>query len=157
MLVFQCYHFSKQNLSNQSKIKYLAFFITFCLVVSLAKMVTLTNYIVYQKSAQYRKYIWSRTQFLDPRTLFASLKGSNLKIQFHKENITIIQSCPWNYSKNNSKIELEIVHRIVPKILCQKVLQSIHEIVIWIFPKFSTRLSLIIPWNCSKILQTNWR
>ena len=57
-VVFQCYHFSKQFLSNLSKIKYLAFFITFCFVVSLAKMVTLTNNIVYKKSAQYRKYIW---------------------------------------------------------------------------------------------------
>ena len=56
-VVFHCYHFSKQFLSNLSKIKYLAFFITFCFVVSLAKMVTLTNNIVYQKSAQYRKYI----------------------------------------------------------------------------------------------------
>ena len=32
-----------------SKIKYLAFFITFCFIVSLAKMVTLTNKIVYKK------------------------------------------------------------------------------------------------------------
>ena len=48
----------KEIYFNLSKIKYLAFFITFCFVVSLAKMVTLTNNIVYQKSAQYRKYIW---------------------------------------------------------------------------------------------------
>jgi hypothetical protein len=54
---FQCYHFSKQFLSNLSKIKYLAFFITFFFVESLAKVVTLTNNIVYKKSAQYRKYI----------------------------------------------------------------------------------------------------
>ena len=56
-VVFHCYHFSKQFFSNLSKIKYLAFFITFCFVVSLAKMVTLTTNIVYKKSAQYRKYI----------------------------------------------------------------------------------------------------
>ena len=56
-LVLQCYHFSKQFLSNLSKIKYLAFFKKFCFVVSLAKMVTLTTNIVYKKSAQYRKYI----------------------------------------------------------------------------------------------------
>ena len=48
-VVFQCYHFSKQFL-NLSK-KYLAFFITVCFVVSLAKMVTLTTNIVYKKSA----------------------------------------------------------------------------------------------------------
>ena len=42
--VFQCYQFSKQFLSNLSKIKYLAFFITFC----------------YKKSGQYRKYICSQ-------------------------------------------------------------------------------------------------
>ena len=48
----------KTFLSDLSKIKYLAFFITFCFVVSLAKMVTLTTNIVYKKSAQYRKYIW---------------------------------------------------------------------------------------------------
>ena len=60
MLFFSVtYHFSKQFLSNLSKIKYLAFFITFCFVVSLVKMVTLTNNFVYKKSAQYRKYIWS--------------------------------------------------------------------------------------------------
>ena len=59
MLVFQCYHFSKQFLSNLSKIKYLAFFITFCFVVSLAKMVALTNNSKQQKSAQHRKYIWT--------------------------------------------------------------------------------------------------
>ena len=64
MLVFQCYHFSKQFLSNLSKIKYLAFFITLCFVVSLAKMVALTNNFVYQKSAQYRKHIWrSRAKY----------------------------------------------------------------------------------------------
>ena len=57
-VVFQCYHFSKQFLSNLSRIRYLAFFITFCFVVSLANMVTLTNNIVYKKSAQYRKNIW---------------------------------------------------------------------------------------------------
>ena len=57
-VVFQSYHFSKQFLSNLSKIKYLAFFIRFCFVVSLAKMVTLTTNIVDKKSAQYRKYIW---------------------------------------------------------------------------------------------------
>ena len=57
-VVFKCYHFSKQFLSNISKIKYLAFFITFCFVVSLAKMVTLTTNIVDKKSAQYWKYIW---------------------------------------------------------------------------------------------------
>ena len=56
-VVFHCYHFSKQFLSNLSKIIYLAFFITFCFVVSLAKMVTLTNNTVYKKSTQYRKYI----------------------------------------------------------------------------------------------------
>ena len=50
-VVFQCYHFSKQYLSNLSKIKYFAFFAIFCFVVSLAKMVTLTNNIVYKKSA----------------------------------------------------------------------------------------------------------
>ena len=61
--VFQCYQFSKQFLSNLSKIKYLAFFITFCFVVSLAKMVTLTNNIVYKKFAQYRKCIWSLTSY----------------------------------------------------------------------------------------------
>merc|ERR1712183_1066478 len=56
---FQNFHFSKQFLSNVSKIKYLAFFIKylaffikFCFVVSLAKMVTLTTNIVYKKSAQ---------------------------------------------------------------------------------------------------------
>ena len=58
-VVFQCYHFSKQLLSNLSKIKYLAFFITFCFVLSLEKMVTLKINIVYKNSAQYRKYIWS--------------------------------------------------------------------------------------------------
>ena len=56
-VVFQCYHFPKQFLSNLSKVKYLAFFIKFCFVVSLAKMVTLTNNIAYKKSALYRKYI----------------------------------------------------------------------------------------------------
>ena len=35
----------------------MAFFITFCFGVSLEKMVTLTNNIVYKKSTQYRKYI----------------------------------------------------------------------------------------------------
>jgi hypothetical protein len=39
--------------------EYLAFFIIFCFVVGLAKMVTLTNNIVYKKSAQYRKHIWA--------------------------------------------------------------------------------------------------
>ena len=48
-VVFQCYHFSKQFLSNLSKIKYLAFFITFCFIVSLANMVTLTNNIFTKK------------------------------------------------------------------------------------------------------------
>ena len=42
-LVFQCYHFSKQFLSNLSKIKYLAFFITSFVVVSLTKMVTYSD------------------------------------------------------------------------------------------------------------------
>ena len=42
-VVFQCYHFSKQFSSNLSKIKYFAFFTTLSFVVSLAKMVTLTN------------------------------------------------------------------------------------------------------------------
>ena len=42
-VVFQYYHFSKQFLPNLSEIKYLAFFITFCFVVSLAKMVTLAT------------------------------------------------------------------------------------------------------------------
>ena len=59
-VVFQCYQFSKQFFSSLSRIKYLDFFITFCFVVSLEKMVTLTNNIVYKKSAQYRKYIWNR-------------------------------------------------------------------------------------------------
>ena len=63
-VVFQCYHFSKQFLSNLSKMKYLAFFITFCFVVGLAKMVTLTNNIVYKKSAQYRKYICHWPSFI---------------------------------------------------------------------------------------------
>jgi len=63
-VVFQCYHFSKQFLSNLSKVKYLAFFITFCFVVSLAKMATLTNNIVYKKSAKYRKSIWFDLLFL---------------------------------------------------------------------------------------------
>ena len=58
-VVFQCYHFSKQFLSNLSKIKYLAFSITLCFVVSLAKMVTLTNNIVHKKSDQYTQ-IWSQ-------------------------------------------------------------------------------------------------
>ena len=57
-VVFQCYHFSKQFLSNRSKYKYLAFFITFCFLASLAKMVTLTTNIVYKISAQYWKYSW---------------------------------------------------------------------------------------------------
>ena len=35
----------------------MAFFITFCFVLSLEKMVTLTINIVYKKSAQYRKYL----------------------------------------------------------------------------------------------------
>ena len=34
------------------------------IVVSLAKMVTLTNNIVYKKSAQYRKYIWTLPRIL---------------------------------------------------------------------------------------------
>ena len=57
MLFFSIITFKNNFFINQSKIKYLAFFITFCFVVSLAKMVTLTNNIVYKKSAQYRKYI----------------------------------------------------------------------------------------------------
>ena len=61
-VVFQCYRFSEQFLSNLSKIKYLAFFITFGFVVSLAKIVTLTTNIVYKKSAQYRKYICMKGQ-----------------------------------------------------------------------------------------------
>ena len=73
MLVFQCYHFSKQNISNQSKIKYLAFFITFCFVVSLAKMVTLTTNIVYKKSSQYSKYVWIAEEKLNLRPRFGIL------------------------------------------------------------------------------------
>ena len=45
-------------LNNLSKIKYLSFFIPFCFVVSLAKMVTLSTNFVYKKSTQYRKYLW---------------------------------------------------------------------------------------------------
>ena len=63
-VVFQCYHFSKQFLSHLSKITYIfGFFhniLLCCNYVSLAKMVTLTNNIVYKKSAQHRKYIWSK-------------------------------------------------------------------------------------------------
>ena len=74
-VVFQCYHFSKQFLSNLSKIKYLALFINFCFVVSLAKMVTLTNNIVYKKSAQYRKYLCSLVSIDDLFTQFAEATG----------------------------------------------------------------------------------
>ena len=69
-VAFQCYHFSKQFLSNLSKIKYLAFFITFCCVASLAKMVTLTTNIVYKKSAQYRKYICMQVMGLNLITFY---------------------------------------------------------------------------------------
>ena len=41
------------------KDKYLAFFKPFCFFVSLAKMVTRTTRIVYKKSTQYKKFIWS--------------------------------------------------------------------------------------------------
>ena len=66
MLVFQCYHFSKQFLSNLSKIKYLAFFITFCFVVSLIKMVTLTT------GAPVGMWTWGRvhTKFWQPPSLY---------------------------------------------------------------------------------------
>ena len=57
-VAFHFYHFSKQTLSNLWKNKYLAFFITFCFFVSLAKMVTLNIHFVYKKSAQYRKLHW---------------------------------------------------------------------------------------------------
>ena len=50
-VVFQSYHFSKQFLSNLSKIKYFAFFIIFCFFVGLAKMATLTTNIVDKNSA----------------------------------------------------------------------------------------------------------
>ena len=54
----ECWFYSKQQTNiTWLKIKYLAFFVRFCSVVGLEKMVTLTTNIVYKKSAQYRKYI----------------------------------------------------------------------------------------------------
>jgi hypothetical protein len=69
--------------------KYLAFFITFCSVVGLAKTVTLTNNIVYKKSAQ-RKYIcpgsYKKIQGRNPEIIslvfWKKLSFHNFKIKY---------------------------------------------------------------------------
>ena len=73
MLLFSVTTFQNNFFLNLSKIKYLAFFITFCLVVSLAKMVTLTTNIVYKKSSQYSKYVWIAEEKLNLRPRFGIL------------------------------------------------------------------------------------
>ena len=140
-VVFQCYHFSKQFLSNLSKIKYLAFFITFCFVVSLAKMVTLTTNIVYKKSSQYSKYVWIAEEKLNLRPRFGILLQrilrwkTWLRVPRHLklgENRRSDQS----YQQVSSKIQQTKMH-----VMWQKFGDLFLFGLVWQYPSVQTKYS----------------
>ena len=142
MLVFQCCHFSKQFLSNLSKIKYLAFFITLCFVVSLAKMVTPTNNFVYQKSAQYRKHIWSRAKYKNrwqsQKCFYSSLSVcpvESWRITTHISGHTTKQERHFRLTPFYcSRVQNWWLHTIIghdKKFELKKYHQSLHILKIW--------------------------
>ena len=135
-----CYHFSKQSFSNLSKIKYLAFFIPFCFVVSLAKMVTLSTNFVYKKSTQYRKYLccWPDEKF--------TLSMANITICWN-QMATLMTALAVHTVSPKSKRPLAVATRGMGRITKAPIRSTVHRFLISI--KFTV---LIFNWKKKEIL-----